>query len=381
EMSRRLRAVGATVGRTHGETIEVVPPPHRLDLRQAADLAEEIARIGGYDAIPTVRPRIAARGRPSAAEGVRRLQEGFAAHGFAEAVVLAFSEPRDNELFPGPWEPGVGTLELVNPLATVARELRRGLLPGLLGALAVNQARGESFVPLFTVGTVFARDGGGRALEKTALAALVWGIPPAPVGRAAEPLRFGDVKHIVESVLAGAGVGAPRWSAERGLPWLHPGQAAELRGRAGRLGWLGAAHPGIVQALDLRPGELWLLELDVPGVLASRRPTPRYVEPPRFPSVARDVALVVEAGVEAGAIRDALVEMRDPLVENVELFDEYTGAGVPPGRKSLAYSISYRAPDRTLTDQEVNAAHEELLRRLAARFSFERRGVASEVET
>src|SRR5262249_19882488 len=115
--------------------------------------------------------------------------------------------------------------------------------------------------------------------------------------------------------------------------------------------------------------------------LASRRPTTRYVEPPRFPPVARDVALVVESGLEAGAIRDALVGMRDPLVENVELFDEDTGARVPPGRESLADSVSDPPPARTLTDQEVNAAHEELLRRLAARFSFERRGVASEVET
>jgi phenylalanyl-tRNA synthetase beta chain len=380
EMVRRLRAIGATVRRTHGETIEVTPPAHRLDLRQPADLAEEIARIGGYDAIPTRRPRIAARARPGAASGVRRIRNAFAAQGFAEALLLAFADPADNERFPGVWSQPTPGVELVNPLATLARELRKSLLPGLLAALRVNQSRGEAFVPLFSVGTVFALGDGGRPTERVALGAVVWGTPPAQIGRQAEPLGLLDLKYRVECALGAAGIAEPRWWPRADLGFLHPGRSAEMRLGETCVGWVGAAHPALGHALDLRAGDLWLIEADVEALLAAQGVVSRYVEPPRQPSVERDVALVVDDEVQAGALADALLRERHSLVENVVLFDEYRGAGVPAGRKSLAFTISYRAPDRTLTDAEVNAAHEELLRRLASGWRFERRGVASEGE-
>lgn len=377
EMVRRLRAIGAAVRRTHGETIEVIAPVHRSDLRQPADLAEEIARVGGYAAIPTIQPRIPAQARPGAGSGVRRLQASFAAHGFSETVLLAFAEPGDNERFPGLWATGTGRVELRNPLATVARELRRSLLPGLLGALRVNQAYGASFVALFSVGTVFARDADGAYLERPEAAALVWGTPPAAIGRPAEPVGFVDVKRIVERVLGDLDVPAPRWTGCTDASFLHPGRSAVVWLDGHRVGRVGAVHPTLASQLDMRDTKLWLVELDPGRLLEGRRPTPRYVEPPRFPAVERDVALVVDQDVPAQSVVDALLGQGESLVEKIELFDEYRGAGVPEGRKSLAYAISYRARDRTLTDAEVNAAHEGLLRGLAARLRFERRGVGS----
>jgi phenylalanyl-tRNA synthetase beta chain len=374
EMLRRLRLVGCEAGRMHGETLDVVAPTHRHDLRQPADLAEEVARVGGYDAIATARPRIAARGRAGSASAMRAVRDAAAAAGLHEAVLLAFADPADNRRFPGLWSAGERPVVLRNPLASIASEMRTSLVPGLLGALRVNQSRGEGFVPLFSVGTVFSRDAAGRPLERTDLAVVLWGVPPAPIGREAHALELVDLRRVIEDVAGACRVPVPRWEARSDLAFLHPGRAAELRLDGRRLGWAGELHPALASTLDLRAGAAWILEVDAGLFLSARAPLPRYREAPRFPSVERDVALVVEESVRSGAVLDAILGQRHPLVESARLFDDYRGAGIPPGRKSLAYSISYRAADRTLTDHEVNAAHEDILAKVATVVPFERRG-------
>ncbi|MFM8408637.1 MAG: phenylalanine--tRNA ligase subunit beta, partial [Alphaproteobacteria bacterium] len=374
EMLRRLRLVGCDAGRMRGETMEVVPPPHRQDLRQPADLAEEVARVGGYDTIETAQPRIAARGRAGSASAMRSVRDAAAAAGLFEAVLLAFADPEDNRRFPGLWSAGERPVVLRNPLASIASEMRSSLLPGLLASLRVNQSRGEDFVPLFSVGTVFARDGAGRPVERTNLAVVAWGIPPAPIGREAHGLEMVDLRRLVEDVAGACGVPLPEWEGRSDVPFLHPGRAAELRLGGARLGLAGELHPSLAPVLDLRPGPAWVLEIDAGRLLSARGPRPRYREAPRFPSIERDVALVVDESVRSGTILAAILGQRHPLVESARLFDDYRGAGIPPGRKSLAYSISYRAADRTLTDQEVNAAHEAILAKVATVVPFERRG-------
>lgn len=377
EMLRRLRLVGCEAGRMHGETFDVAPPSHRHDLRQAADLAEEIARVGGYETIETARPRIAARGRGGSASQMRRVRDAAAAAGLSEAVLLAFADPEDNRRFPGLWSGRERPVVLRNPLASVSSEMRTSLLPGLLASLRVNQSRGETFVPLFSIGTVFARDAEGRPLERTDLAAVVWGTPPAPIGRESHALELVDLRRVVEQVAGASGAPLPQWETRSDLPFLHPGRAAELRLGGRTLGWAGEIHPSLVEGLGLRPGAPWLLEIDAGMLLAGRNPLPRYREAPRFPAVERDAALVVDESVRSGTILDAILGQRHPLVESARLFDDYRGAGIPPGRKSLAYSISYRAADRTLTDPEVNAAHEAILAKVASVVPFERRGESS----
>ncbi len=378
EMVRRLRLIGAEPGRVHGETIEVLPPPYRLDLRQPADLAEEVARVGGYETVPMSRPRIPTRGRAGAASGMRLVRSAFAAAGFAEAVLLAFADPGENRHFPGLWSDAERPVVLRNPLASIASEMRTSLLPGLLAALRVNQSRGESFVPLFSVATVFSRDASGRPLERTDATAILWGTLPAAIGHAVRALEFADLRRVVEDVFGASGVPLPLWEARSDLPFLHPGRTAELLLDGRRLGWAGELHPALIPTLELRPGPVWVVEVDAGALVGGRKPPVRHAGAPRFPSVERDVALVVEESVRAGTILDAIVAQRHPLVENASLFDEYRGAGIPSGHKSLAYSISYRAPDRTLTDLEVNAAHEDILAKIAAVVPFERRGAAVE---
>lgn len=374
EMLRRLRLVGCEAGRMRGETMEVVAPPHRQDLRQAADLAEEVARVGGYDSIETAQPRIAARGRAGSAAAIRSVRDASAAAGLFEAVLLAFADPEDNRRFPGLWSAGERPVVLRNPLASIASEMRTSLLPGLLSSLRVNQSRGEDFVPLYSVGTVFARDAAGRPVERRNLAMVAWGLPPSPIGRASHALELVDLRRLIEDVAGACGVAPPDWEGRNDVAYLHPGRTAELRLAGRRLGLAGELHPSLAPTLDLRPGPTWVLEVDADLLLASRAARARYREAPRFPSVERDVALVVEDSIRSGSILEAILGQHHPLVESARLFDEYRGAGIPAGRKSLAYSISYRAADRTLTDQEVNAAHEDILAKVASFVPFERRG-------
>jgi phenylalanyl-tRNA synthetase beta chain len=156
------------------------------------------------------------------------------------------------------------------------------------------------------------------------------------------------------------------------VPFLHPGKSAAVVAGGVALGVVGVLHPRVAQVLDL-PTEITLAELDFWGV-GQYRPARFGVRPlPRFPSVTRDIAMVVDEDFTADAICHEVRALAEPLIESVRLFDCYQGAPIPPGKKSLAYSIAYRAPDRTLTDDEVNALQERVRRHVAGRFALELR--------
>jgi len=191
--------------------------------------------------------------------------------------------------------------------------------------------------------------------------------PPRAVERSGPPVDFADLKGVVQNLLAGL---VPeddiRWQPARDVPVLHPGKAARVSVRGESAGRLGALHPGIVQALDLT-GEVWVFELDFQD-LAHYGPRRVGVRPlPRFPAVTRDIAVVVADAFLAETIVEEIRALGDPLVESVALFDCYRGASIAEGHKSLAYTVAYRAPDRTLTDDEVNAAHERVRMHLSTR--------------
>jgi phenylalanyl-tRNA synthetase beta chain len=182
------------------------------------------------------------------------------------------------------------------------------------------------------------------------------------------------MKGVVENVLERAGVAACEcaWQRVLDVPFLHPGMSASVGAGGTTLGVVGALHPGVAQVLDL-PTEIILAELDFWGV-GQYRPRRFGVRPlPRFPSVTRDIAMVVDEDFTADAICHEVRGLAEPLIESVRLFDCYQGAPIPAGKKSLAYSIAYRASDRTLTDDEVNVLHERVRRHLTGRFALELR--------
>ncbi len=376
EMTRQLRALGARCT-AKGETLLVTPPSHRGDLRAEEDLIEEVARLGGYDRIPTTLPE-APMTSGEDSEGrilARRVRQLLVAAGLTEMVTLAFTDQRTNRQLPGFVGRALSPVAVLNPLSSETGELRRSPLTGLVRALARNLGQGATFVGAFELGKGYGLDGAGRRQEVRAVALLLHGVWPARgVERAGPAIDFLDLKGVVANLLAGLAIEEARveWRPAGDTPALHPGKAALVEVDGTAIGVAGCLHPEIAQAHDL-PGEVWLAELDLSGLAhyLPRRVALKQV--PRFPAVTRDIAAIVDEPFRAGEIVQEVRALGNPHIESVRLFDCYRGAPVPPGKKSLAYTIAYRASDRTLTDDEVNGLHAAVLGRLASRFQLELR--------
>lgn len=373
ESAEALRALGCEVVDGTDGCLAVRPPSWRNDLAQEADLVEEVARMRGFDRIPVTRPRIPARASQRTTAGRDSLRQALRSRGFSEAVTLSFAEPAENERFAPLWPHDASSVCMRNPLASVASEMRRSLLPGLLVAARLNRSRGVDFVPLFTLGRVFATPPGQAGEERRALSGVVVGRPPSPIGRTGEAISFLEWKGIVESVFDEAGRLQLGWSAENLPGAVHPGLAGWLSAGDQRLGVAGALHPALAAEFDLGEESAWVFEVDLEAWRGALGSAPQFRPLPRFPAVRRDLALVLDEDVAAGAVLDFLRSGEDPLVETIDIFDEYRGEGVGAGRKSLGFAIRYRAADRTLLDEDVDGAQQRLLDRLGSVYFFELR--------
>jgi phenylalanyl-tRNA synthetase beta chain len=374
EIARHLRALGAA-SRVEGDALVVTPPSFRGDLQLPEDLVEEVARVAGYDRVPIALPDVAMAGGEDTPDRVLmgHLRELLVAEGLVEMVTLAFTDADTNRRLPGYVGRALAPIAVRNPLSSETGELRRSPLAGLLRALRTNVDRGAAFVGAYELGKGYGLDASGARREPRAIAVVLAGAwPPRGPERSGPPVDFLDLKGACENVLAGLGLdgGRVRWRPAGEIAFLHPGKAAVIEVAGAPVGVAGALHPEIVQSCDL-PAEVWVAELDFAevGHYVPRRVALRAV--PRFPAVIRDLAVIVDEAFRAGDVVEEIRALSNEQIETVRLFDCYRGAPIPPGKKSLAYSIAYRAADRTLTDDEVNALHAGVLERLASRFALE----------
>ncbi len=373
EMEKPLRALGATVVGTGSHARRVVPPTHRFDLQTEVDLVEEIARLTGYDAMPATLPAIVAAGPGlgPTRDIEQRLRGRLHGAGYDEMVTLAMVSADDNRDFPGLPELMGGPVALANPISVDSAELRRSLLPGLLRALGENRRQGAGLVAGFSLGRVFARES-DRYREVVTLGMVLWGAwPPPAVASTSRPCDFSDLKGALESVFTELHLDAVRWErVGSDAEYLHPGKAARIEIGGVVCGYAGALHPNLIATRHV-DGEPWVAELDLMRVVqyCPRRVIFRPL--PRFPAVSRDIAVVVDDEFPAQRFLDAVREASQPLVEEVRVFDQYTGSPIPAGKKSLAYTIAYRAPNRTLTDDEVNVMHDQLVAQLVRQLPME----------
>jgi phenylalanyl-tRNA synthetase beta chain len=391
-----LTEVGCAVTVT-GERVTAVPPSWRPDLTDPADLVEEVVRLDGYDRVPSVMP-IAPPGRGLTSTQRRRRAVGraLADAGYVEALCYPFIGQSTLDALGVPADdPRRQTVRLVNPLSDEEPELRTTLLPPLLATLRRNLGRGNRDVALFELGLVFHpadADADGAppvvgvehrpsdvelvAAERFvprqpwhAAAVLAGEIEPAGWWGAGRPADWADAIEAARIVAAASGA---KLTVRPGAlaPW-HPGRCAELLVGDEVVGHAGELHPAVCTALDL-PKRTCAMELVLDAL-----PLPTVTIAPRlssFPPALLDVALVVGAGTPAAAVEEALVEGAGPLLEAVRLFDVYTGAQVGDGRKSLAYNLTFRAPDRTLTVEEAVAARDAAVSVVANRVGATLRG-------
>jgi phenylalanyl-tRNA synthetase beta chain len=345
--------------------LEVEVPSHRPDVEREIDLIEEILRVQGYDKLESTLVGIRQPGGEAPSHAFRRrVREAMVRAGHREALSLSFASAEDLELMVHR-----DAIRVANPPSANEPFLRTSLLPNLLRAVARNGARGLRGVALFEVGHVFRQ--GDPVDERESIAVVMNGPAGEVVNADHHEFDFYDAKGSLESLLESLAIGGWELGDPPGSPW-HPGRSAMLQVAGRPLGVLGELRPDAVAMFDI-VGRLAAFELDV-GVLAEHAERARTLkEIPKFPPIHRDLAFVVDADVAAGVIQRAIEETGGDLLDRVVLFDVFEGEPVPEGRKSLAFALEFRAPDRTLTDEEAERAVHAIVERLAQDFGAELR--------
>jgi len=377
EVQETLTAIGCDVAGA-GADLVVTAPSWRPDLRLGVDLVEEVARLRGYDRIPSVLPIAPPGGGLTGPQRARRsVARALAERGLVEVLSYPFVSPGIHDVFGlSSDDPRRQALTVANPISAEQPQLRTSLLPPLLDTLRRNVARGLLDVGLFEVGLVFRPDGGdaaARVLPATGrpseaeLADLDKALPsqprrvavvltgqhvPASWSMPARPADWADAVSMAQVVARTVGAEL-EVSQDEHPPW-HPGRCARLvlAGTQELVGHAGELDPRVLARLGLPP-RIVAAELDLDRVVAAA-PGELSARPiSTFPVAKEDVALVVDEPVPAATVTAALREGAGDLLESVRLFDVYTGDQVGPGRKSLAFSLRFRAPDRTLKAAEI----------------------------
>jgi phenylalanyl-tRNA synthetase beta chain len=375
EVKRRLQSLGMKVSAAGKNKLAVVAPSFRPDLKEFADLAEEVARVNGIEDVPAVMPPRAAG---ATAKDHRRSFIGLSRElmlgcGLTEIKTLAFASPQDNRTFPGLI--AAPAVVVTNPLSAELSELRQSLIPGLIAALQFNLNRQAEAFHAFEIAKVFYGSDSGAA-EGYRIAGIGYGQSVfAGIGHPGIDAGFFTIKGVLETYFEAVGIGklVEFARAEAVLaPYLHPGKAASIMASGRTIGFLGELHPREALRLGIA-NQCALFELDFAYLIAYRPPLTAVAAPPRFPAVRRDMALVLDRGVLAKSALQTVTRIDAPLLESVELFDAYEGGSVPAGKKSLALACRYRAKDRTLTDEEVNRAHAKVVEQTLASLGAELR--------
>ncbi len=364
EIARILRALEFAC-EPDGETgWKVTGPEHRLDIGTgvtgAADLLEEVARIHGFDRIPVTEmaDTLPPQREVPAVDLEERVRDLLVVAGLQEVITYRLTIPeREAALIPGGAPSGDRPyVRVANPISADRVVMRQTLMPGLLEVLAHN-ARLRDRLWFFEIGPVYLPGRPGTLPEEPRRVAIAMAGRPAPASwRDPEPGRtdFFDLKGVVEALLSGLHLQAVGFEPTT-HPTFAPGRTAQVTVAGRAIGMLGEAHPLVQTAGDLPVGPLCLAELDLESLAPHIPLTHRVEAVPRFPPALQDIALVVDEGVSTAEVSTVIRSAGGALLADVRLFDVYRGQPVPPGKKSLAFSLVFQAMDRTLTDAEVDA--------------------------
>ena len=354
-----------------GATLAVTCPTVRSDLEREVDLIEEVARIHGLDDVPATLPPLRAApedpGRPIG----ERARDALVAVGLDEAQTFGFTLPsRISALRLPDLHQASRPIAIANPMREEQAVLRTSLLPNLLAALARNLSFGQTDVRLFEVGHVFL-DGGERLPDEPLfVAAVLCGERPGWL-KPGDPIDFYDAKGTVERLLGALALPFELIPARSEDGFLHPGVAGAIVVSGQHVGVVGELHPATREMLGIdRPCFVFELSLDLlplpPRVMA--QPVPRV------PAILRDISFFVEETVPAARVAEVIGDAKPQILESFQVLEDYREPGkVPPGKKGMLWSFTYRGGDRTLTDAEVDSVHEALASRLLASLRAERR--------
>ncbi|WP_018130776.1 phenylalanine--tRNA ligase subunit beta [Effusibacillus pohliae] len=372
-----LTRLGFATVTVDADTFRVTVPTRRPDITREIDLIEEVARLHGYDKIDTTMPEgVLSQGGLSKQQRLRRtIRELLTGMGLLEVLTYSFTNPTWLEpLGLEESSPLRQQLPLALPMSDERKVLRTTLLPSLAEVVQYNLNRKNLDMALFEIGKVFfAKDLPVTELpsEDVKVAAIFTGaFGGLAIGEKPRKVDFYTVKGIVEALLANLGIKQVRYQPAA-VPGMHPGRTASVEAGGVTLGFLGALHPEVTEAWDLK--ETYYFELNLAALEEAAEDKILFRALPRFPAIERDIAVVVPLDVPAGSLELAIREAAGELLEEVRLFDVYQGEQVETGKKSVAFSLVYRAEDRTLTDEEVQARHNRVIEALEKGFQAELR--------
>ncbi len=358
-------------------TLVATVPTWRRDLFIEADIAEEVARVQGYDTIPEILPHTP---MPPYRHSPLRLRdtvrETLVGAGLTEAATFALVSPAMVERFP-PIEddtvPGEGTaggrpITVTNPLATQHSVLRQSVIGSLVEVISTNARQGRPDVAIFEVGKGYgATEDGDSTHEWWRLGIALTGAVEIPAwNRPARAYDLDDAKGVIDLIARRLGLPAPTYAPVTDDPRLHPGRAAQVRAGTDLAGRIGELHPALVEELDLRTARILVGELAIAGLSGGQPTVPRTTTPPRHPAVDRDLAVIVAETMPAGDVEAAIRRHGGALLRSTRLFDIYRGRPLADAEKSLAYRLAFQADDRTLVETEVDAAIGAITTGLAA---------------
>jgi len=339
-------------------------PSYRFDISIEPDLLEELARVYGYNRLPTrsLAAPMDIEAHPEVQMGLPALRKQLIARGYQEAITYSFIEPKLSALF----DPEVAPVMLRNPISADMAAMRTSLLPGLVSVLRHNLNRQQTRARLFETGQRFVPSAGGLKQEPM-LAGLIYGSrAPESWANLAESVDFFDLKGDLEAVLALTGDEAGFTFAPAQHPSMHPGQTAGVYRQDELVGHIGALHPTLLQKLDI-PQSVYMFELAQAPLLQAR--IPAFSPLSKFPEVRRDLAVLVDRNLAADELLVAVKKQAGEFIKNLKVFDVYMGKGIDPQRKSVAMGLTFQHPSRTLNEDEINASIDTIVRYLEVNFS------------
>ena len=351
-----LTRLGCVVeSKSQGEW-SIVPPSHRYDMAIYQDLIEEVARIHGYDNIQISLPKIDVKlEKYQDRFEIAQLRQTIATLGYQEAISFSFADAKLEKQL----NPNVHPLMLANPISSDLAAMRSTLLSSLIPCVQYNLNRQQQRVRFFELGLRFDYQNAQSIhdLKQIPTLALIAVGSRIPESWHAKPqaMDFFDFKGEIEEVLAAGRIAVEFVRTER--EWLHPGQSAEILVNGQSIGYLGRLHPSLENELDL--GTTWVAELDQQAVLQSY--VSNFTELSRFPSVRRDIALLISDNIEVRDIQRLIEQTGGELLDSTWLFDVYTGQGVEQGKRSLAFAVLWQHPARTLEDAEIKSGMDNII--------------------
>ncbi|MDI3534564.1 MAG: phenylalanyl-tRNA synthetase beta chain [Thermosediminibacterales bacterium] len=363
QMEKILNSLGLKVVEKSSEHLFVEVPTFRKDITREEDLSEEIGRIYGFDNIPPTLPKGSTTfgTQPSHMVKADKTKDILNACGISEIITFSFISPQSFDKINLPKEsPLRKVIKLMNPLGEDTSVMRTTLIPNMLSVISYNLSNRQENIALFELGRVYRP-------KSLPLKELPDEYNLLTIGMSDDKIDFYDLKGVVETLFENLGVTPVEFNPYK-HPTFHPGRTAEVLINGKRAGVLGEIHPDVNDAYDIKK-RVYLCELEFDLIAEQSELSYKFEPIPRYPAVERDLAIVVNDSVLAKDIENTIIEAGGSLIKEIDLFDIYKGKQIPEGKKSMAYSLMFRANDRTLTDEEVNNIYNKIVDSLKNKFN------------